>query len=387
MDKGARQVLLHVGLFLLTFATTTLAGAEWIHSKYLLWMDEARLTWPDFVDGLRFSVPFLLILSCHEFGHYFTARHYRISVSLPYYIPMWLGFVLMPSFGTMGAVIRIKQRIHRRSQYFDIGVAGPLAGFVVAVGVIWYGFASLPGLDYLFAIHPEYEEYGAEYATYAYNSGEYLIFTFGDNLLFKFFKLWVADPALIPHENEIIHYPLLMSGYLALLFTSLNLLPMGQLDGGHILYGMVGAKWHARISRMVFTAFLFYAGLGVLSVEDMPDGSLQGVGQFLFVGGAYLYFLYICTYSMFEEKKERWTYAAVVFGSQFVVHTATGWQGYEGWLLFGLVIGRFLGVDHPAAQDSRRPLSLGRHLLGWLALIVFIVSFSPEPLRMTVIGE
>lgn len=384
MDKSQKQLLIHIGLFVLTLITTTLAGAEWMYSKMLLWVEEeVQMTWSDFVGGFQFSIPFLAILTFHEFGHYFTARYHKINVTLPYYIPFWLGFIVAPSFGTMGAMIRIKDHIYSLKHYFDVGVSGPLAGFVIAVGVIWFGFTNLPEPEYIYQIHPEYEQYGLDYAEHVYNENGLMSLQFGDNLLFWFMEKYVADPERMPHPNEIIHFPYLLAGYLALFFTALNLLPIGQLDGGHILFGMVGSKWHRKVSIVLFTLFLFYAGLGLVTVNDLTDVGLESSFQFLLIMLAYIYFLYICATSMFSKTQDRWMFAVILFTVQFAVNYVFGAVGYSGWLLFGLMLGRFLGINHPPVIDHQ-PLSTFRKALGWVALIVFILCFSPEPFILAI---
>lgn len=162
MDKNLKRKIYQLGLFILTFIATTLAGGEWIHGSLFLYVPEP-LGWSAFIDGMKYSVPFLLILTVHEFGHYFTARYHKIKVSLPYYFPVWLGFIGSMSLGTMGAFIRIRQRISSVSQTFDVGIAGPLAGFVVTLVVLFYGFTHLPPKDYVLEIHPEYQLFGDEY--------------------------------------------------------------------------------------------------------------------------------------------------------------------------------------------------------------------------------
>src|SRR5690606_12811327 len=117
----------------------------------------------EILKGLYFSGPFLGILTVHEFGHYIAAQLHRVKVTLPYYIPLWFGFIAMPSIGTGGACIRIKEFVTSRNKYFDIGIAGPLAGFVVALGVLFYGFTHLPPPEHIFTIHPEYEQFGENY--------------------------------------------------------------------------------------------------------------------------------------------------------------------------------------------------------------------------------
>ena len=122
-------------------------------------------------------------------------------------MPFWFGFLLVPSIGTMGAFIRIKEAVSSRVKFFDIGIAGPLAGFVAALGVLSYGFTHLPPPEYIFEIHPEYAEYGLDYADHVYQD-ETLSFKVGNNLLFAFFEKYVAtDPASVPNHDELVHYP------------------------------------------------------------------------------------------------------------------------------------------------------------------------------------
>lgn len=326
----------------------------------------------EFLNGLQFSIPFLGILTIHEFGHYFTAQYHKVKVTLPYYIPLWLGFLGGPSIGTMGAVIRIKDHINSRKKYFDIGIAGPLAGFIIALFVLQYGFTHLPPIDYVFKIHPEYEQWGKDYHLYAYENKDMIGITLGPNLLFWFFENYVvSDTSLIPHPNEMLHYPYLLAGYLALFFTALNLLPIGQLDGGHILYGLIGEKKHRLVSGGLFLVFIYYAGLGVINPFMLSD--------YLFVEIFYFIFLYYCFTRFTPLKRNRLMYASIIFSAQF----ATSFlfpqvEGYTGWLLFAFVLGRFLGIYHPPVQFDR-PLDVKRKVLGWLSLAVFVVSFSPQP--------
>ncbi len=270
MKLTKKQILIHTGLFLITLTTTTLAGAEWQFGRYV-GLKENPLTWEYFLRGLYFSLPFLGILTVHEFGHYFIARWHKVKVTLPYYMPFWFGFLYVPSLGTMGAFIRIKEAVSSRVKFFDIGIAGPLAGFVAALGVLSYGFTHLPPPEYIFEIHPEYAEYGLDYANHVYQD-ETLSFKVGNNLLFAFFENYMAtDPASVPNHYELVHYPWLFAGYMALFFTALNLLPIGQLDGGHVLYGLLGSRWHKRISAGLFVAFVTYAGLGAVSPYDATE--------------------------------------------------------------------------------------------------------------------
>ena len=365
MKQGAIQLL----LFVLTLITTTLAGAEWQFGRY--WGSEAYpLTWDYFWQGLWFSVPFLGILTVHEFGHYLTALHHRVRVTLPFYIPIWLGFLLVPTIGTMGAFIRIKDAISTRQKYFDIGIAGPLAGFVVALGVLFYGFTHLPPPEYVFEIHPEYEQYGLDYAQHVYDEPGTM--QLGTTLLFEFFKEYVAQPERVPNSYEIIHYPWLFAGFLSLFFTALNLIPIGQLDGGHILYGLIGYRNHRWASAVLFILFITYAGLGLITSGMDTESMLWSIP--LYIG-----FLYIVFSRLTPSPLTNLIVAVSVFGVQFFLAILyPPLDGYHGWLAFGFLIGRLLGIYHPRAMYDQ-PLSTGRKALGWLAFVVFILCFSPSP--------
>lgn len=401
MDKNQKTKLIQLGLFIVTLITTTFAGAEWTIGKFII----LGMTWDDFLFGFQFSIPFLLILTVHEFGHYFTARYHKIKVSLPYYIPMWFGFLGMPTIGTMGAFIRIREHISSRIKYFDVGVSGPIAGFVVAVVLLVYGFTNLPETEYIYEVHPEYEVFGANFEEkmqgldtiilkrdlnpkrLSYESRPDTIYTntpgsvsFGDNILMNLGRKYLApDDRYVPSTSELMHYPILLAAYLAFFFTALNLLPIGQLDGGHVLFGLFGPKNHALISRILFTGFLFYAGMGWVTTADLANTSLEGIGSFILSIGVYLFIVYWCAFSVFKEKRDRLLYATVMLTVQFFVASIFKLEGYTGWLLFSLLIGRFIGVDHPPVIDNR-PLTAGRKVLGWIALIIFILCFSPEPL-------
>ncbi|MEQ9425804.1 MAG: site-2 protease family protein [Cyclobacteriaceae bacterium] len=396
--KKRKELIRFWGLLALTLLATTMSGAEWITLKYVFLSEPFNMTWADFAKGFEYSIPFLLILTCHEFGHYLTARHYKINVSLPLYIPMWLP--IGTTIGTFGAFIRIREKIKSRIQYFDIGIAGPLAGFVVALGVLYYGFSNLPEPNHIYDIHPEYEVFGEDYGEIVYSKDTFILKTefakvkpdlaeyypdtayrfttatpsirLGNNLIFDYFKKHVADPKLLPNDFEIMHYPWLFAGYLALFFTALNLLPIGQLDGGHILYGLIGRKNHTYVSSILFVGFVYYAGLGMIDFSERFE-------DMMITFPLYLFFLYICFYSMFEDKRNRMMLAVIVFASQFFTKFfIPDVAGYEGWLVFAFLIGRFLGVKHPSAEKDE-PLDLQRQVLGWIALLIFIGSFSPRP--------
>ncbi|CAN5232544.1 site-2 protease family protein [soil metagenome] len=388
MELSLKKILFHLGLFILTFITTTFAGVEWVHGKSVLAFNNTPIgfafnplyTWSDFQSGMSYSIPFLLILTVHEFGHYFTAIYYKVRTTLPYYIPLPL------MFGTLGAVIRIKSPIQTKQQNFDIGIAGPLAGFVVALGVLSYGFATLPPPEYIFQFHPEYEKFGTSYANFVY-SAEFMPkgtidVILGKNLLFMFFEKFIADPARVPNVHEMMHYPFLLAGFLSLVFTSINLLPIGQLDGGHVLYGLLGFKGHRKVASVVFIAFLFYAGLGVV----VPGKSLNFFSEIPFplTIPVFIGFLYLCLAGLKWRWQDQLMTAVLIFSAQyFSVILFPGVNGYSGWLLFAFLIGRVIGVLHPPSEIEA-PLTKERKILGWIALVVFVLCFTPAPIDLLI---
>jgi Zn-dependent protease len=371
MNPNTKRRLIQALLFIVTLVTTTLAGTEWQYGRFIF-NETNPLTWEYFLKGFSFSIPFLGILTVHEFGHYFTARKHKVASTLPYYLPMWFGFLGLPSIGTLGAVIRIKGFVNSRKKYFDIGIAGPLAGFIVALGVLFYGFTHLPPPEYIFEIHPEYEEFGLNYADSVYQDqpGSFKV---GTTLLFEFFKEYVTvDQSRLPNDYEIIHYPWIFAGYLALFFTALNLIPIGQLDGGHVLYGLLGNRLHRKVSASLFVVFIFYAGLGTVHPYEASDDLLLSIPL-------YLGFLYIIFSRLTPSFQTNILVALAVFSAQFLVASFDPMiHGYQGWLVFGFLLGRILGIYHPPVMIDH-PLSTGRKIMGWLALLIFILCFSPEP--------
>lgn len=372
-----------------------MAGAEWAYSKSIFLWDPTNgfhinpsYTWGDFFSGFRYSVPFLFILTVHEFGHYFTAMYHKIKASLPYYIPVP---PIILSIGTLGAIIRIRSRVFSNIQHFDIGLAGPLSGFIVAVVILIYGFRTLPPPEYIFQIHPEYKEYGLNYADHVYTK-EYLIdhkaneedkfaidITFGSNLLFFLLEKFVADPSRVPNAHEMMHYPILMAGFLALFFTSLNLLPIGQLDGGHVVYGLFGRKGHRIIAVSFFLLLLVYSGLGYTNIHEQKD-------QLWWLVPTGIIFYMVCLSGLRLPFRDTLMYALLIVAFLLVV----AWmfpkiEGYSGWLIFGLLVGRVLGVHHPPSEIEQ-PLDPKRQVLGWICLLIFILSFSPQPIMLTEIN-
>lgn len=402
MNKKYKQYLIHIGLFVVTFITTTLAGSFWVNNT--IW-PYTSYSWSDFVVGMQYSIPFLTILTVHEFGHYFTAKYHKVKTSLPYYIPL-------PPFpaliGTMGAIIRIRQFVKSQKQNFDIGLSGPLAGFIIAIGVLAYGFTHLPDKDHILELHPEYAYFGEDYEKYVYTTDTFALtkeveritgkdmssypdtirfnseqqqgisVQLGSNLVFWFFEEYVADQSKLPNRHEMMHYPLLFAGFLALLFTAINLLPIGQLDGGHVLYGLIGHKWHRWVAMSVFILFVFYAGLGLITPFDKTTGFLgmSLPASIVF----YVGFLFLTFKGLRLSNVNTIMVALLVFTVQFTLPMLfKGIEGYSGWLLFAFLIGRFLGIYHPITPIEE-PLDQNRKILGWIALVIFLISFSPAPL-------
>ena len=223
-------------LFLLTVTTTMFAGAEHFASFSLDFGSRPPdlSTFQFILNGLWYSASILAILGAHEFGHYYACRHYGVDASLPYFLPAPL-----PLTGTLGAFIRIRQPIPGKRELFDIGVAGPIAGFIVAVPVLLIGM-SLSRVTELPADTRGFVE-------------------LGEPLLFKgvAWLLWGTPP----DGYSINMHPMAFAAWFGLLATALNLFPIGQLDGGHISYAVFGRK--STLVTLVTVACLI--GLTLLS--------------------------------------------------------------------------------------------------------------------------
>ncbi|MFT4031425.1 MAG: site-2 protease family protein [Siphonobacter sp.] len=378
MSRTRRRYIIQAVLFIVTLITTTIAGSEWIHGTSLFYTP-TPFTIRDIARGFKFSLPFLGVLTVHEFGHYFTARANKVKTTLPYYIPLWLG--PFTTIGTMGAVIRLRSRVKSNLQYFDIGIAGPLAGFAVALVLLWYGFTHLPPADYVLTVHPEWKQLGSRYADYVYTpdalKGRGAV-ALGDNLLFLFFKKYVAI-GHVPNQYDIAYYPYLFAGYLSLFFTALNLFPMGQLDGGHILYGLLGRKGHSIISPIIFIGFLFYAGLGWFRFQDFTNPNNE---EFLIQCGYLSLYAFVLFWSCSRISNNRLTVLAIALSILLVQLGMTciypSIEGYQGFFPFAIMLGRFLGIHHPQAEIEV-PIGWQRQVLGWFSLVVFLLCFSPKP--------
>jgi membrane-associated protease RseP (regulator of RpoE activity) len=361
-----KEYLIHGFLLILTFITTTLAGGEWVYSKSVMADGDSFLTWEYFIKSMAFSIPFVGILLIHELGHFFTSIYHKVKCTLPFFIPAWLGFIGAPSIGTFGAIIRMKGFINSRKKFFDIGVAGPLAGFVIAFGVLVYGFTTLPPADFIYSVHPEYAD--PDFEGYGEDA---LDFELGGNFLFWAMGEVLADPERMPSMSEMIHYPFLFAGYLALFFTALNLLPIGQLDGGHVVFGLF-PKHHKQISIAVFTLFLGYAGVGMIS-PAMP------VEELIIRLPLYIGFLYICYSRTDFTTQNKATIALSLAALQYALaFLKPEWEGYQGWLFFAFLLGRVMGLKHPEVSGLRS-LDTKRKIIGWIAILIFAMCFSPRP--------
>lgn len=381
---------------------------------------DSLLAWEDLKIGIPYSFAFLLFLTCHEFGHYFTAVYHKVKSSLPYYIPVYIPFML--NIGSLGAVIRLKQIPRSTRQYFDIGIAGPLAGFVISVGLLVYGFQSLPNQEeYVMNIHPEYETYfdgipsAAEQQAFILEKQGFDFLSpteknnlldeeeltsitdparrealqkeryapvsifIGSSLLYELIK-WIAapDPSQVPDGFEMIHYPWLFVGFITLFFTALNLLPIGQLDGGHIIYGMFGREKASQIARVTVLALLFMGGTGMMDFRRPED-------IYTYVGvGLYAAFLvYILNRLFFKGRIKNLIMAVVgiLVAQAAFKYFVPGFQPSLIWLIYAFLSVRFIGVDHPRAWQEHR-VNKPRQILGWVAIAIFILCFTPFPIEV-----
>lgn len=284
-DRTFSDYLLPIGLFIVTIFTTLWAGAYQTYSgttfgplDFLL--DSPASLW----QGIPFAATLLTILVTHELGHFVLSRIHRVPASLPLFIPGPPHVI-----GTFGAIIRMRGPILNRRALFDIGLAGPLAGFVVAVVALALGLSL--------------SQVGT--SRYGYH--------FGEPLLFKFMSWFVFGP--LPQNAEVIIHPIGFAAWFGLFVTSLNLIPIGQLDGGHVAYALWG-------SRQRTMAFAIVPVLIVLGFVEWP-----------------------------------------------------------GWFVWAFM-GGLWGLGHPPIRDPKPTLGTGRILLGWLALVVFVITFTPTPFSL-----
>ncbi|MDR4507495.1 MAG: site-2 protease family protein [Candidatus Brocadiaceae bacterium] len=241
-----------------------------------------------YVNGIWYAAAIMSILLSHELGHFFMCRKYCVEATMPFFLPLPL-----PPFGTFGAVIKMKGHIPNKKALFDIGAAGPLMGLVFAIPAIIIGLL-------LSDVRPVPSD-----TSHYLGLGEPVLFSFIAKIVFGH----------LPEGMDIYLHPLAFAGWAGLFVTALNLLPIGQLDGGHIMYALLGKK-----SDMVYR-----------------------IGIFLFCVIAILL--------------------------------------YPGWILFAILLLIF-GFRHPAPMDEMSALDPKRKILGIILFIIFLISFTPVPLKL-----
>jgi membrane-associated protease RseP (regulator of RpoE activity) len=319
--KDKPKYWINILLFIATFITTTFAGVAWVGKN-----PEQLLNFPA---GLTYALLIMLVISTHEFGHYFAARIHKVPVTLPYYIPFPLPG--LNPFGTMGAVIRMKATSYSRKSLFDIGAAGPIAGWITCLIILIIGYMTLPGIEYLYDIHPEIAINGLS------DKGFY----FGDNMAFSLMgNIFAPTGSFIPPMNEVYHYPFLCVGWFGLLITSLNLMPIGQLDGGHIIYCMF-PKYYKTVAKIFFVLLLIFGMIGLFPVLEYYD---------------------VLKTSGFSPITD-WL---MQFGS-------------VTWLIWALLVLFVIKIEHPdtlGREDEK--LDSSRMAIGLFCIFIFIISFTPR---------
>lgn len=310
----AKEYFVHLLLLLLAFVTVTLAGVQWANKN--------PFELENFPEGITYSVLLILMLGAHESGHYFAAWRKGAVASLPYFIP-FPPFPGMLHFGTFGAVIRLRSQVRSSKEIFDIGATGPITGFLVSLAILAIGFSTLPPIDFLYSIHPEY----AQQASIP-TSGP----AFGNSMIYSLMAWAFSAPgAFVPPMNEVYHYPFLCVGWFGLFVTAMNLIPVGQLDGGHIASAMFGRR--SRMIGMVSLGLLFFLGIG----EFMP---LLGL--------------------------------------------PVSW-GWTGWLLWAVLLLAFTrGMKGRQESAELAPLDPQRRLVGWLCFLILVGSFAPTPFSFVI---
>lgn len=312
---GRERWWLHLLLFAVTFCTVWMGGAllagsvDYYGFPFNLDLSGGFAHLREFFvelvalrPGLDFAVALMAILLAHESGHYFAARRYGLNVSPPYFLP---APPVVNFIGTFGAFIRVRSPVVDRRQLLDVGAAGPWAGFAVAVLVLVLGLLrsqTVPELG------------PSSQLILLGNAPLYL----GDSPLLLLLR------RLLVGEGTVLLHPLAFAGWLGLFVTMLNLLPLGQLDGGHVLYALMGPRQGA-VSNLAWVGLLI---LGYVAAEQTSSW----VAWFW------------------------WTWAIIV-----------------------LLLGRGRLV-HPQVLDRYRPLPTSRRALGWATVALFAATFSPVPL-------
>ena len=276
---------INLALFVITIVST-LATAAYFYAETA---EQATQIWR----GWPFSLSIMLILGAHELGHYFAARYHKVAVTLPYFIPL----PIISPIGTMGAVIRMKAPIKNKRALFDIGVAGPLAGLVFAIPLLIYGLMT--------------SEVGAM-SSIGLLEGNSILYYLAK---FAIFGQFLPSETLDVHLNQVA-----WAAWVGLLVTALNLMPVGQLDGGHLMYSLLGSR-----ARQLFIPVM--AVLGALTLAS------------------------------------------------FLIDSTFTW-GIWIVLLF------FFGRAHAEPLDDVTPLDPRRRWLGIATVVIFLLIFVPIPFRI-----
>ncbi len=312
LDEAPEPTKIRPALPLLLFGLTTISvlysGSGMVVTEGD-WIDLFRPS--NLVQGASFAGPLLVILLCHEFGHYFAARWHRVPASLPYFLPMPIS-----PFGTWGAIIAMPDRIASRRALLDIGAAGPLAGMAVAIPVLIWGLRH--------SVVKPLEPHGL---------------LEGQSIFYWALKRLVLGTP-IPDGYDVFLHPAAFAGWAGLFVTMINLIPFGQLDGGHIAYALLGPRQNA-IARWVHWALipLFLSNFATHLLAARAQGFPADWAK------------------------------AVASNSTF-------------WLLwFGILglLSHFGGRDHPPT-DPGEPLGPGRTVVAVLCLLLFVLIFMPAPL-------
>jgi membrane-associated protease RseP (regulator of RpoE activity) len=291
--KFQNRLWLHAVLLLLTIGSTTIAGSLHYYS-FLSEFSSQPLPWrwALLLEGFWYSGTLLAILGAHEMGHYLLCRHYNVDASLPYFIPM-PPFLFLT--GTLGAVIKIREAFPSRRVLFDIGVAGPIGGFIVLVPALFYGMT-------LSNVVPEPTQGSVLYL--------------GEPLLFKLASFAIVGPVRDGYTINI--HPMVFAAWFGMLATALNLLPFGQLDGGHITYATLG-RWSTPIS------------------------------------------------------------IATVGSAVAMTFVSVSWAVMTVMMLVMLLT---LGPRHPRVLDEHEPIGMERNIIAIFALVMFILCFTPVPIQL-----
>jgi len=279
--------------------------------------------------GALYTLSLLGILGAHEMGHYIVARIHKVHTSVPFFIPMPFNIL-----GTLGAVIAMREPAPNRRIQFDIGIAGPLAGLIVAVPVMLYGLtlSEVGDVQSFMARLPEAVQQNTA------------ILHEGQSLAYLALKYLVFGRILPQGGVDVWIHPVAFAAWAGFLVTALNLLPIGQLDGGHVMFGLFGRK--ARAARTpVIAALLIMATIG--SLRDMAAGLPPGAAA-----------------------------GALGLLRPLADLPLPGWSGWWIWIFFAL----FLLRSHAPVLDEITELDGPRKALGVVMLVVFILVFSPTPL-------